>query len=327
MDAEEQGRRERDKEPTLRIGVLSAADIDQVHAATLEVLERTGVLVEADEALDVFADGGCAVDRDTHLVRMPPDVVESSIRACPAAHVDTPGGRKGADGPQRTEYANFDEGILYVDPWTGARREPHKADVAHCARLVDALPNIDSYAAAVRPRDVPAATGAVHGCEAALLETSKCVGSEATSAWEVRTCAELGACVAGGMDELRERQTVSFGICPVSPLQLPREATEVIIECARLGLSDTILSMAMAGGSAPVSLAGALVVHNAEVLSGIVLAELVEPGVPVVYGSSTTAMDLRLGAAAVGTPEIALIGVAVAQLAHRYRLPSLIAGV
>jgi len=309
-------------EPGLTIGVLTAADVDDIHAGTLAVLEQTGVLVEDDAALDLFADGSCVVDRETHVVRFPGQVVEEAIRACPHEQA----GAGAGESVRRPEYANFDEGIFYVDPWTGERRDPGREDVAHCARLVDALPNIDSYAAAVRPRDVPAATAAVHGCRTALLETSKSVGSEATSAWEVRVCAELGACVSGGMDRLRTEETVSFGICPVSPLQLPREATEVIVECARLGLSDTILSMAMAGGSAPVTLAGTLVVHNAEVLSGIVLAQLTEPGVPVVYGSSTTAMDLRSGAAAVGTPEIALIGVAVAQLAHRYRLPSLIAG-
>ena len=323
MSAKRPDDRPMDPEPGLRIGVLSSADVDDIHAGTIRVLEETGVLVEDDAALDLFADGGCTVDGASHVVRIPPEVVEEALLACPHAR---PTSGAGESPLGRTRYANFDEGIFYVDPWTGERREPRKEDVAHSARLVDALPNIDSYAAAVRPRDVPAGTAAIHGCEAALLETSKSVDGEATSAWEVRVCAELGACVAGGMDELRAAETVGFGTCPVSPLQLPREASEVIVECARLGLPDTILSMALAGGSSPVGLAGTLVVHNAEVLSGIVLAQLAGPGAPVVYGSSTTAMDLRSGAAAVGTPEIALLGVAVAQLAHRYRLPSLIAG-
>ena len=161
---------------------------------------------------------------------------------------------------------------MYVDPCTGEWREPRKADAADAARLVDALANIDSYVPAVRPTDVPAATAAIHGVEAALLSTSKEVGSEATSAWEVRASAELAACVHGGIDALRDKQPIGFGICPVSPLKLPRDATEVIIECARLGLSNLVLSMAMSGGSAPVTLAGTLVVHNAEVLSGIVLS-------------------------------------------------------
>ena len=298
----------------LHLDVLSAGDLDAIHAETLTVLEHTGVLVEDDDALDLFADGGARVDRETHIVRLPGEVVEAAVASCPPDD----------GGPVR--FANFDEGVMYVDPRSGERREPRKADAADAALLVDALANIDDYSAAVRPGDVPPETAAIHGCEAALLNTSKPVGAEATSSWEVRFCAELGACVVGGLDELRERPVVGFGVCPVSPLRLPRDATEVIIECARLGLPDTILSMAMAGGSAPVTLAGTLVVHNAEVLAGIALAQITESGAPVTYGSSTTAMDLRFATAAVGSPEMALIGAAVAQMAKQYRLPSCIAG-
>jgi trimethylamine--corrinoid protein Co-methyltransferase len=298
----------------IRLEVLSQGDIDAIHDATVEVLGQNGVFVEDDDALDIFADGGALVDRETHMVRIPGEVLEAAVAACP--HDD--------GGP--TAFTNFDEGVKYVDPRTGEWRDPTKADAADSARLVDALPDIDAYAPAVRPTDMPAATAAVHGCEAALLNTGKTVGSEATSAWEVRACAELGACLVGDMDALRENPVVDFGICPVSPLKLPRDATEVIVECARLGLPDLVLSMAMSGGSAPVTLAGTLVVHNAEVLSGIALAQLTERGSPVTYGSSTTAMDLRFAAASVGSPELALIGVAVVQMARQYRLPSLIAG-
>jgi trimethylamine--corrinoid protein Co-methyltransferase len=301
-------------EPTMRLAVLSAGDLEAIHTDTLRVLEETGVFVEEDDALDLFSDGGARIDRDRRLVRLPGELVEAAIASCP--HDE--------GGP--LTFSNFDEGVMYVDPRTSERREPRKADAADAALLVDALPNIDDYGAAVRPRDVPAATAAVHGCEAALLNTGKPVGSEATSAWEVRACAELGACVVGGPDKLRDRPVVLFGTCPISPLKLPRDVTEVVIECARLGLPDTILSMAMAGGSAPVTLAGTLVVHNAEVLSGVTLAQLTERGAPVVYGSSTTAMDLRYATAVVGSPELALIGAAVAQLAKQYRLPSCIAG-
>ena len=300
--------------PQMRLEVLSAGDIDAIHAETLNVLEQTGVFVEDDAALDIFADGGALVDREAHMVRLPGEVVEAAIAACPP------------DDGAPVRFSNFDEGIMYRDPRTGELREGRTADAAASALLVDALGQIDDYAAAVRPSDAPAATAAIHGCEAALLNTSKPVGAEATSGWEVRVCAELAACVVGGLDELREDPIVSFGVCPVSPLKLPRDATEVIIESARLGLPDCVLSMAMAGGSSPVTLAGTLVVHNAEVLSGITLAQLTERGASVSYGSSTTSMDLRFAAASVGSPELALIGVAVAQMARQYRLPSLIAG-
>jgi trimethylamine--corrinoid protein Co-methyltransferase len=312
----------------LSLNVFTPDEIDDIHLATLEVLERVGVFVEDDEPLDIFSDGGCVVDRERRVVRVPPHVVEESITSCP--HTILYAGRTPDRDfivePGRVTFTNFDEGIKYIDPYTGEYRDPTIKDVADCARLVDAMADIDGYESAIGASDVPRETYALHGLEAALLNTTKAVGCEALNKWDARKCIELAAIVAGGQDELRERPFLGLGVCPVSPLKLPRDATEVIIECSRAGLPDTILSMAMSGGSAPVTLAGTLVQHNAEVLAGLVLAQLTERGSPVIYGSSTTAMDLRYAAAAVGSPELALIGAAVAQLAKQYRLPSYIAG-
>jgi trimethylamine--corrinoid protein Co-methyltransferase len=228
--------------------------------------------------------------------------------------------------PGRVTFTNFDEGIKYIDPYTGEYRDPTISDVADIARLVDAMSEIDGYESAVGATDVPTETYALHGLETALLNTTKPVGCEAIDKWEARKCIELAAIVAGDKDKLRERPFLGLGVCPVSPLKLPRDATEVIIESARAWCPDTILSMAMSGGSSPVTLAGTLVLHNAEVLSGIVLSQLTERGCPVTYGSSTTAMDLKLAAACVGSPELALFSAACAQIARRYLIPSFVAG-
>jgi len=312
----------------LSLNVFTDSDLDDIHLATLEVLERTGIEVEDDEPLDILADGGCTVDRDTHFVRIPPHIVEDAIRSCPSKVYLC--GRDPKNDlvleAGRVYFSNFDEGITLVDPRTGECREPGIADVRDVARLVDALDCIDAYESAVGAEDVPEATASLHKWEAAAHNTTKPVGSEATSAEDVRTLVAMAEVLAGGADELRRRPLVGFGVCPVSPLKLPGDATEVIIAAARAGASDTILSMAMAGASSPVTLAGTLVVHNAEVLSGIVLAQLTERGAPIVYGSSTTALDMRLATACVGSPELALISAAVAQLARRYLLPSFVAG-
>lgn len=313
----------------IRLDVLAKDQVDEIHRGTLEVLERTGVFVEDDEPLDIFADGGCEVDREEHRVRIPPEVVEAAIASCPATVISagrTPDRDVVVEAGGPVYFTNFDEGIMYIDPRTGEYRDPTLADVTEVARLVDALPHIECYEAAIAPKDVPQETGSIHGCAAALLNTTKPVGCEAVSGWEARTCLELGAAVVGGEDELRERPIVGLGVCPVSPLKLTKDATEVIIVAARAGIPDTVLSMAMAGGSAPVTLAGTLVQHNAEVLSGIALAQLCNRGTPMTYGSSTTALDLRFAAAAVGSPELALISACAAQLARQYRLPSFIAG-
>jgi trimethylamine--corrinoid protein Co-methyltransferase len=313
---------------SLTLEVLSPTDVEDVHLSTLEVLERTGVFVEDDEALDLFADGGCRVDRERRVVKIPPHIVEDAVRSAPAKVYQC--GRDPRNDfvleAGRVAFCNFDEGIKVVDPFDGTHRDPTLEDIRQIARLVDALDGMAAFESAVGAHDVPDETAPIHQAEAALHNTTKCVGTEAVSAFHVRKIAEMAALIVGGMDELRERPIVGFGVCPVSPLQLPRDATEVIIATARLGLADTILSMAMSGASAPVTLAGTLVTHNAEVLSGVVLAQLTERGAPIVYGSSTTAIDLRLATAAVGSPELALISAACAQLARQYRLPSYIAG-
>jgi len=312
----------------LSLNVFTEAELQDIHLASLEILERTGIWVEADDARDVFADGGCIVDRETRIVRIPPYLVEDAIRSTPPKSFFC-----GRDPEMdivleagRVYVSNFDEGIMIVDSRTGEYRHPVLQDVHEAARLVDALSDIDTYESAVHPTDVPEATASLHKWEAAIANTSKPVGTEATSAYDVKKLIEMATVISGSEDEFRRRPLIGFGVCPVSPLKLPCDATEVIIESSRAWCPDTILSMAMAGGSSPVTLAGTLVLHNAEVLSGITLAQLTERGCPVIYGSSTTAMDLRLAAACVGSPELALFSAACAQIARRYLIPSFVAG-
>ena len=317
-----------DRRRGLSVNVFTESELDDVHLATLEILERTGVFVEDDEALDIFKDGGCRIDRETRLVKIPPHVVEDAIRSAPSRYVLY--GRDPKNDfvvePGRVAFTNFSEGIRVIDVETGELRDSTKQDIADIARLNDYLSELDTHEIAVGAKDVPPATAAVHNSEMQLLNTTKPIGIGPLSGMECKAIFRMAAEIVGGDDELRERPILYSGVCPVSPLKLPRDATEVIIESSRWWIPDNILSMAMAGGSSPVTLAGTLVTHNAEVLSGIVLAQLTERGSKVLYGSSTTAMDLRLAAASVGSPECALISAGVAQLARQYRLPSYIAG-
>jgi len=312
----------------LRLEVFSDADLDDIHRGTLEVLERTGVFVESDEALDVMADGGCQVDRETKTVKIPPHVVEDAVRAAPASvrlagrvpenDIVLEGGRVG--------FTNFSAGIMVIDPRTGEYRKSTTQDVADLARMTDRLEAIDTYEHAVEGRDAPEETLAVRDAAIALKNTTKCVGTGAMSTYDVDAIVRMGAAVAGGEDKLRERPLVYFCECPVSPLKITKDAAEVIMASARHGIPNNVISMAMSGASSPVTLAGTLVTHNAEVLASLTLAQLTERGAPTIYGSSTTAMDLRFAAASVGSPELGCISAGVAQLAQRYMLPSFVAG-
>jgi trimethylamine--corrinoid protein Co-methyltransferase len=293
-----------------RLEVFTDDELREIHGATLEVLSRTGVFVEDDEAREIFATAGAEVDREKNVVRLPAHLVEDAVRSAPSTVVLC--GRDPArdvvleDG--RVGFTNFGEGIQVVDPYTGA------------------LPEIDVLERPLGAHDAPPDTAALHNAEAIFSNTTKHATIGPLSGFCARKMIDMAAAIVGGREQLRRRPILSFLTCPVSPLKLVKDACEIIIEGARAGIPVNVLSMAMAGGSSPVSLAGTLVTHNAEVLSGITLAQLTKRGAPVIYGSSTTALDLRFASASVGSPECGMIGAGVACLARFYLLPSWVAG-
>ncbi|UCG06019.1 MAG: trimethylamine methyltransferase family protein [Desulfobacterales bacterium] len=310
---------------------LNSFDDDQlyeIHLATLAVLEKTGIFVETQEALEIFGGAGAEVDHDKKIVKIPPYVVDDAIRSAPSKIVLA--GRRPENDTVletgRVHFTNFSEGVEVVDPYTGEQRSPTKADLARAATLVDYLSDIDVCEKAVGAGDVPREVAPLHNAEAMLTNTTKhcCVGPG--NRLLLNKLVNMAAAIVGGFKKLKKRPILSFTTCPVSPLQLIKECCEIIIESARTGSVINILSMAMAGGTSPATLAGTLVTHNAEVLGGITLNQLASKGAPVIYGSSTTAMDLKLGTASVGTPECAIISAAVARLARYYALPSYVAG-
>ena len=318
------------KDRSQGLGLKSFTDDElyDVHLATLEVLEKTGLSVESDEALELFDGFGAHVDPTKKIVKIPPYMVDDAIRSAPSkillAGRDSDHDKLLKAG--RVHFTNFSEGVEVVDPYTSERRVPVKADLADAAKLVDYLDEIDVCEKAVGSSDVSKEVLPLHNAEAMLTNTTKhcCVGPG--SGFLLRKLVDIAGVIVGGINKLRERPILSFTTCPVSPLTLIGECCEIIIEAARTGSVVNILSMAMAGGTSPVTLAGTLVTHNAEVLGGITLNQLVRKGAPVIYGSSTTAMDLKIAAASVGTPECAVISGAVARLARYYALPSYVAG-
>jgi len=312
----------------LGLNSLTEDELFDIHLATLEVLEKTGILIETEEALEVFGGAGAEVDRRNKIVKIPPYLVEDAIRSAPSkvllAGRDPRHDRVLEAG--RVHFTNFSEGIEVVDPNSGQRRKPVKADLADAAKVIDYLPEIDVCEKAVGSSDVAPEVISLHNAEAMLSNTTKhcCVGPG--NGLLLKKLVQMAGTIVGGIKKFAERPILSFTTCPVSPLQLIDECCEIIMAAARSGSVVNVLSMAMAGGTSPVTLAGTLVTHNAEVLGGITLNQLTRKGAPVIYGSSTTAMDLKIGAASVGTPECAIISGAVARLARYYALPSYVAG-
>jgi len=310
------------------LNVFNDDELEDIHLATLEVLQKTGVFVGDDEAMEIYEGAGAIVDRKTKVVKIPPLVVEEAIQSVPSKFIAC--GRTPKNDVvlerNRVTFTNFGEGIKIIDPYTGEHRDTVKADTANAARLVDYLDNLDTYERIMASHDAPQATIALHNAEASLTNTSKHHWLGPVNGYCARKIVDILAAIVGSKDTLRERPLMTFVTCPGSPLTCSKEHCEILIEAARCGLGVNIVSMTMAGGSAPVTLAGTLVVLNAEVLGSIVLNQLVSKGSPVIYGSSTCPIDLWRITASVGSPECGMITAGAAQLARKYAIPCFAAG-
>jgi len=309
--------------------MFTPEELQQIHLATLEVLWHEGITAGSQEALKLFADGGADVDFSTGKVRIKPYMVEDAIRSAPSTIVlagRTPDNDVVLDG-SRVNYTTFGCGVSVIDVETNEFRDSTLKDVADTARVADAVENVDIYTSAVTAgTEVPVESMDLHMADAFLSNTTKhCMHVELTAA-NAKKYFEMGAAIAGGMDNLRERPLLSAMTAPTSPLQLTEESCNLIVTFAREWIPLCVISMAMSGATAAITLAGTLVTHNAEVLSGIVLSQLACKGAPVLYGSSTTTFDLMYSTAPVGAPELGMFSASVAALAQSYLLPSYVAG-
>lgn len=312
----------------LGVNLFSETDLEDIHLASLEILQRSGVLVEADDACDIYSDAGCSVNRETHIVKIPPHVVADALSSVPPSF--RLGGRDPKNDvviePGRVTFCPFGEGLMMNDLETGENRPSTKSDVADQVLLADAMSEIEVNMASVTAQDCPADSAGQHALEAALANTTKPICATMLGTRNVEDGFKMAAAVVGGMDAFRERPIVFFPACPVAPMVLPNVLTENAIAHARYNVPFVAISMGMAGSATPITLASTLVVQNVEQLATLVLTQLAGRGVGFMMGTSTCTMDMRYGNSVVGTPETALYQAGTAAIARYYNVPSWTAG-
>jgi len=318
----------------IKLDLLSEDGIRAIDCATRDVLSNYGVQVSDEEGLKLFKEAGCEVDTKTKMVKIPDGVIRKALSTVPSKfylHGREERRMIEQEHMGRVHYTCFGTGIQvcnYLGNGKYETRDSTDKDLANCAKIVDWAENISYFSLPVSARDW-AGVGAedVHEMMTSIKNTTKHfhhidpVGEHVDFYWEI-----LKAYYGGDEKQAREKPLMSMLVCPTSPLELSHNAAQVIIKGARYGIPVNVLSMAMSGGSAPVYLAGTLVTHNAEVLSGIILSQIAKPGAKVWYGSSTTTFDLKRGTAPVGSPELGVISAAVTKLGQYYGLPIYVAG-
>ena len=307
-----------------RLEVLSPAAIARIHEATLEVIERVGVRFPSQQALDIWEAHGAKVDRATSVVKVPAQVIEAALRTAPPAYplaARNPAQDLPLDG-HHVHIGTDGCGIEVLDPWSLEVRRSSLKDVADIARVADALDQVGFHWVAVSAQDTDPATRTLEELLAVWRNSTKHVQTETVvTAEDARTAIEMAAAVVGGHDELRRRPVLSLMQCTISPLAHDGGPIEASLVAAEAGIPVGFMTMASCAFSGPATIAGSLVVGNAEVVSAMALMQLAYPGSPVYYAAAQTAMDLRSGAYTGGGPEDFLFGAATNALSDFYNVP------
>lgn len=313
----------------ISFSVLSKDNLKAIHWATLDVLERTGIRVYSEKCLKMLDEAGCRVDYKNRSALIPSHLVEEALRKKRGAITLYARNSKydvKLDG--RHVYISTDgNGTNTIDLETGRRRPSIKNDIAKSAVIADALDTVNVYWPLVTSQDTPPHVRHLHDLEASLTNTEKHVQFETTvSPEEARYQIDMAAAVVGGKKELKKRPIVSSVHCSIAPLQHDGGSAEAALEFAKAGVPISFYSMPQAGATGPATLAGSLTVANAEVLSGLVMAQLTSPGAPVIYGTGGAAFDMKACRRTGGSPEQGLFSAAVGELARYYGLPSVAGG-
>ena len=304
-----------------RLSVFNDDQVEQIHSATLEILERTGVRITHPKARDLFDSAGARVDGD--LVKIPGWMVDDAIRKAPSRVVL---GRRNGERSvflegDKTSFGTCLDCIDYLDPITDERRPFTSDDCRITATISDALSNFTHVMTLGLADDAPAdiadraiARQVMTYCKKPLVFSCKDFNS-------IRDIYEMAVLIAGNKDRFQHAPTILNLSTPISPLAHSDSDMDKVLFCAEKGIPQIYIPGIQTGGTAPATFSGTIVQASAESLSGLVLVQIVRAGVPYIYGAFTTLMDMTTTIFSYGAPEMDLMVAGMTQMAQHYKLP------
>jgi trimethylamine--corrinoid protein Co-methyltransferase len=304
--------------------LLTPDQVERVHQASLEILEKVGFHVHNPKARQIFDRCGCKVDSQTNEVKFPPAVVEEFRKLTPPKFTffgrlpefdrTIPG-----DGPLIVTGSSAPN---IIDPVTGVDRRSRSDDIARIAYLVNELPGYDVFSISTLAEDASPGHFTLARLYPAVKNCLKPVRSNAPDLHDADQILRLGSLVAGSEGTFRQRPFIITHFCPVvSPLTMDLTSTELLIFFTEQGFPVYPSIVPNGGLTSPMSLAGTLVQGNAEFLGITALMQMVRPGTPTIYSTLPTIADLRTGAYASGGIECGMLHMAFAQMARFYNVP------
>jgi len=304
-----------------RFELLDQPLIERILSEAFQLIENPGVRV-APYVLDLLRDAGIGVSAG--VAHIPEALARRALEQAPHAfdlhdRSGRPAVHYGGD------QVHFDPGsscLNILDPDTQQPRPAQSADLVRLVKVAEMLPQMAAQSTAMVCNDVPQEIGDWYRLLLVLWYAQKPVVTGAFSASSLHTLLELLAIESGGSDGLRRRPRAIFDVCPSPPLNWSEFASQNLVDLARAGVPAEIVSMPLAGATAPVTLAGSVVQHAAECISGITIHQLAQPGAPIVWGGAPAIFDMRTGKTPMGAIETAMLDVACAQVGKYLGLPT-----
>jgi trimethylamine--corrinoid protein Co-methyltransferase len=307
-----------------RISLLDAELVERVIAEGFELLQDPGVMIHNAEALTLLADAGANVDVEAKVARFPQPLVEKALDSAPSGFA-LYDGEGNIAVRYEGDHVQFDPGsaaVNILDGESGQHRKPVTLDYVRYAQLTEMLPAYQAISTAFVCADVPEEIGDLYRLYLSLLYSKKPVvtGAFRVDTWHVMK--DLLVADAGSLEALTARPRAIFDVCPSPPLLWSDLTCRNMMDCAFYAIPAQIVSMPLAGSAAPVTLAGAVVQHTAECMSGVTIHQLAKPGAPIVWGGAPAITDMRTGSTPMGAIETAMIDAACAQVGKRLGMPT-----
>lgn len=278
-----------------RIAYLSSNELEEIHSTSLKLLVNTGVRVSNDEAQTLLKKGGCVFDGD--IAKIPESLVKESLKSVPRkfSMFSRDGTQSFVVGEDKTLINPGSSAAHFKDRKGGKIRKGTTKDIADLIKVVEHLKHVQMQSTSLIPSDVHTSLAGLYRFYAVLKYSTKPVVTGAFSKDDLSFMQEMLEYVTGGDKELARKPQAIFDCCPTSPLVWGDIGSQNLIDCAKARIPAQIVPAPLMGVSSPVTLRGTLVQHSMEILSGIVIAHLVNPGTPLIYGGAIGSLDMRYG--------------------------------
>jgi trimethylamine--corrinoid protein Co-methyltransferase len=308
-----------------KLSLLSNEDVERIISGAYDLLSSTGVKIKHTEALQILSDHGASVDFSSQVATMPQDLVEKCLKTVPSS-LEFFNFKGDKTVILKGDTVNFvlDSAPLYLlDSETKKIRTSCTKDMVDIIKIVDNLEHVSCMTACVVPDDVPASICDVIRFHQTLVYSNKPVFGGAFSIDGLLAEIELLSVLAGGKEKMGKKPRVFMAANPSAPLMWTQTSAGNLVDCAKNNIPLMIIPIPLSGGSTPVTLAGTMVEHTAECLSGIVISQCIKVGAPIIYGGGATALDMLQGINAEGAMETKMMAVANnSQIGKYFNLPT-----